>query len=66
MKEQKEKKVTIFRKSLYGFSENPQSTPCKIHEINTEIEQDKERKFVSLLIDIIVSATLKEAYEKGN
>ncbi|MBF04841.1 MAG: hypothetical protein CMP76_16285 [Flavobacterium sp.] len=66
MKEQKEKKVTIFRKSLCGFSENPQSTPCKIHEINTEIEQHKEQDFVNLMIDIIVSMTLKQLYEEGD
>jgi len=66
MKEQKEKKVTIFRKSLYGFSENPQSTSCKIHEINTEIEQYKEQDFVNLMIDIIVSMTLKQLYEEGD
>lgn len=66
MKEQKQKKVTIFRKSLYGFSENPQSTSCKIHEINTEIEQHKEQDFVNLMIDIIVSMTLKQLYEEGD
>lgn len=66
MKEQKEKKVTIFGKSLYGFSENSQSTPCKIHEINTEIEQHKEQDFVNLMVDIIVSMTLKQLYEEGD
>lgn len=60
MKEQKEKKVPIFRKSLYGFSGNPQSTPCKTHEINTEIEQYKEQNFVNLMVEIIVSMTLKQ------
>ena len=66
MKEQKAKKVTIFRKSLYGFSENPQSTSCKIHEFNTEIEQHKEQDFVNLMVDIIVSMTLKQLYEEGD
>ncbi|WP_116787008.1 hypothetical protein [Flavobacterium psychrotrophum] len=66
MKGQKQKKVTIFGKSLYGFSENPQLTPGKIHDINTEIEQHKERDFVNLMVDIIVSMTLKQLYEEGD
>lgn len=66
MKEKNDNENTIFGKSVYGFSENPQSVSGKLEEFNTELEQDKERKFVNLLIEIIVSATLKEAYEKGN
>lgn len=31
-----------------------------------EIEREKEQKFVNLLIEIILSKTLKEYYEKGN
>jgi len=31
-----------------------------------EIEQEKERDFVNLLIEIIVSLTLKEYYEKSD
>lgn len=31
-----------------------------------EIEQEKEQKFVSLMIEIIVSLTLKELYEEGD
>ncbi len=30
------------------------------------IEQEKEQKVVNLIIEIIVSSTLKEYYEKGN
>ena len=30
------------------------------------IEQEKELKFVNLMIEIIVSITLKQYYEKGN
>jgi hypothetical protein len=37
-----------------------------ILKTNTEIEQVKEKKLVNLIIEIIVSATLKEYYEKGN
>ncbi len=33
---------------------------------NTEIEQEKEKKFVNLIVEIIVSITLKEYYEKGD
>lgn len=30
------------------------------------IEQEREQKLVNLIIEIIVSSTLKEYYEKGN
>lgn len=30
------------------------------------IEQEREQKLVNLIIEIIVSATLKECYEKSN
>ncbi len=33
---------------------------------NAEIEHEKEKKFVNLIIEIIVSITLKEYYEKGD
>lgn len=38
----------------------------KILKTNDQIEQEKERNFVNLLIEIIVSITLKEYYEKGD
>lgn len=31
-----------------------------------ELEREKEEKFVNLMIEIIVSITLKELYEEGN
>ncbi|PIF63067.1 MULTISPECIES: hypothetical protein [Flavobacterium] len=31
-----------------------------------DIEQEKEQKFVDLMIEIIVSLTLKELYEEGD
>ena len=31
-----------------------------------EIEHEKEEKFVNLMIEIIVSITLKECYEEGD
>jgi len=31
-----------------------------------ELEREKEQKFVSLMIEIIVSLTLKELYEEGD
>ena len=33
---------------------------------NNEIVEEKEQKFVNLVIEIIVSSTLKEYYEKGD
>lgn len=31
-----------------------------------KIEQEKEQKFINLMIEIIVSLTLKELYEEGD
>ena len=33
---------------------------------NDQIEQEKEKNFVNLLVEIIVSITLKEFYETGD
>lgn len=38
----------------------------KIKELKKEIEDKKEQKIVNLFIEIIVSITLKEYYEKSN
>jgi len=37
-----------------------------ILEINEQREREKEKKFVDLIIEIIVSATLSEYYEKSD
>ncbi len=37
-----------------------------ISKIYDEIEREKEEKFVNLLIEIIVSITLKQVYEEGD
>lgn len=37
----------------------------KISESLQDIASQKEQKFVNLLVDIILSVTLKEAYEKS-
>ena len=37
-----------------------------IAKIYDETEQEKEQKFVNLLIEIIMSLTLKELYEEGD
>jgi hypothetical protein len=66
MKEERKTKSTIFRKSVYGFSENPQLISDKLGDINAEIEQHKEQDFVNLMVDIIVSMTLKQLYEEGD
>lgn len=46
--------------------ENTDVLDDKILKTIDEIEQEKERKFVNLIIEIIVSATLKEYYEKSD
>jgi hypothetical protein len=38
----------------------------KILKTYDETEQEKEEKFVNLMIEIIVSITLKECYEEGD
>ena len=38
----------------------------KISQTTYEFEQEKERKIVNLLIEIIVASTLKEYHEKSN
>jgi len=50
-------------------SENKKETPeidKTILEINEQREREKEEKFVDLIIEIIVSATLREYYEKSD
>jgi len=37
-----------------------------ISEIYDETEEEKEQKFVNLMIEIIVSLTLKELYEESD
>jgi len=37
-----------------------------ILKTNTSIEQEKEKRLVNLIVEIIVSSTLKEYYEKGD
>lgn len=50
-------------------NEKKQGTPeidKTILEINEQREREKEEKFINLIIEIIVSATLREYYEKSN
>ncbi len=37
-----------------------------ILKTHDQIEEEKEQKFVNLIIEIIVGITLKEYYEKGD
>jgi hypothetical protein len=41
-------------------------TEDKILKNNEDITSEKEKKFVNLIVEIIVSATLKEYYEKSD
>ena len=50
-------------------SEQKQETPeidKAISEIQERTEREKEEKFVNLISEIIVSATLREYYEKSD
>ena len=38
----------------------------KMSENYDEIEEEKEKKLVNLIIQIVVKSTLKEYYEKGD
>lgn len=66
MKERNEDKVAIFGKSLCRFSENRHLNLPKTEEINTEIERLKEQNFVNLMVEIIVSLTLRQLDEEGD
>lgn len=50
------------------YSENTKQTENDeyISKSYDETEQEKEQKFVNLMIEIIVSLTLKELYEKSD
>ncbi len=37
-----------------------------IKKTNEQIEQEKEQDFVNLVVEIVVSITLREYYEKGD
>ena len=39
---------------------------AKIEELKNELEKQKELKFVNLMIEIIVSLTLKQLHEKSD
>ena len=41
-------------------------TEDKILKNNEDITSEKEKKFVNLIVEIIVSVTLKEYYEKSD
>jgi len=51
---------------MENVKENTGKTDELILKTNGEIEQEKERNFVNLIIEIIVSITLKEYYEKSD
>ena len=51
---------------MENAKEKTNLTDEKILKTNDEIEQEKERNFVNLIIEIIVSITLKEYYEEGD
>ena len=54
------------RCEMEKVSENIILTDDKILKTIEEIEREKEKKFVNLIVEIIVKATLKEYYEKGD
>lgn len=51
---------------MENVKENTALMDDKIMKSNDQFEQEKEQKFVNLIIEIIVSSTLKEYYEKGD
>jgi len=46
--------------------ETPDDIENAIAKIDDEAEEEKEEKLVNLIIEIVVSSTLKEYYETGN
>lgn len=51
------------RKENFG---TPNSIEDRIEEIDNEVEREKEEKLVNLIIEIVVSLTLKEYYETSD
>lgn len=51
---------------MENVKEKTALTDDLILKINDEIELEKERNFVNLIIEILVSITLKEYYEKSD
>lgn len=58
--------LLIRRCEMENVKEKTDLVDEKILKTNSQIEQEKEQKFVNLIIEIIVSSTLKEYYEKGD
>ncbi len=58
--------LLIRRCEMENVKEKTDLVDEKILKTNSQIEQEKEQKFVNLIIEIIVSYTLKEYYEKGD
>ena len=51
---------------MENVKENTATIEDKILKTIDQFEQEKEQKIVNLFIEIIVSSTLKEYYEKGD
>ncbi len=51
---------------MENVKENTVEMDDKILKTIDQFEQEKEQKIVNLFIEIIVSSTLKEYYEKGD
>jgi hypothetical protein len=51
---------------MENVKENTAEMDDKILKTIDQFEQEKEQKIVNLFIEIIVSSTLKEYYEKGD
>jgi len=51
---------------MENVKENTAEIDDKILKTIDQFEQEKEQKIVNLFIEIIVSSTLKEYYEKGD
>lgn len=51
------------KKENFGTSNNIED---RIEKIDSEVEREKEEKLVNLIIEIVVSSTLKEYYETSD
>lgn len=51
---------------MENMKEETAGMDYEILKNNNQFEQEKEQKFVNLIIEIIVSSTLREYYEKSD
>lgn len=58
--------ATVYSNNMVEENLNSESSEIRIENNLDEIEQDKEKKLLNLIVEILVKTTLKEFYETGD